>query len=209
VHDRRINGTAKTFGNQGWLYMRAMTWWDHETESIWSQPIGTALSGPLRGTRLTLLPAALVPWHTWRQEHPSTLVLDEPGVGLFRARPHDEFVIGIALAPHAKAYRYRDAAAQGVINDAVGPHPLLVYADPSTRRVQTLLRRIRDRTLTFVMREGRLVDEATGSVWDPVRGIALSGPLRGEALRIVPHNSSFDWAWRDFYPHSEIYTPSP
>jgi len=207
VHDRRIAGTARVFGNQGWLYMRAMTWWDHETRSIWSQPIGTALVGPLRGTRLPLLPSALVPWETWWQEYPDTLVLDEPAFALFRETPRDDFVIGIALGPHAKAYRFRDAARAGVINDAVGPHPVLVYADARSRRVQTFLRRLREQTLTFTRRGGRLVDERTGSTWDPVTGIALEGPLRGEVLRVVPHNSSFDWAWLDFYPHTEIYAP--
>lgn len=207
MHDRRIQGTARVFGNQGWLYMRAMTWWDHETRSIWSQPIGTALAGPLRGIQLRLLPSALVPWDTWRAEHPGTLVLDEPAFALFRERPHDNFVIGIALGEHAKAYRYRDAAQARVINDTVGPHPVLVYTDPQTRRVQTFVRRLRNQTLTFALRGGRLVDEPTGSVWDPVTGVAQDGPLRSEALHMVPHTSAFDWAWLDFSPHSAIYAP--
>jgi hypothetical protein len=94
-----------------------------------------------------------------------------------------------------------------VINDAVGPHPVLVYADPATRRVQTFLRALRDRTLTFALRGDVLVDQESGSTWDPTRGLSLTGPLRGEALRVVPHNSSFDWAWLDFYPQSEFYSP--
>ena len=57
VHDRRIDGEAQIFGNQGALFMRAMTWWDHKTESIWSQPWGMAIDGPLEGTRLKLIPA--------------------------------------------------------------------------------------------------------------------------------------------------------
>ena len=64
-----------TFGNQGALYMRAMTWWDHKTESIWSQPLGTALEGPLEGTELTLIPASIIPWETWLDTHPETTVV--------------------------------------------------------------------------------------------------------------------------------------
>ena len=188
--------------------MRAMTWWDHGTGSIWSQPLGKALIGPLRGTQLQSIPAALVPWASWRAEHPSTLVLeDEYGLKFFREGPRDDFVIGIALGAHAKAYHYRDAAKARVINDAIGPHPVLVYADPATRRVQTFLRSLPGRTLTFTLRGDVLMDRETGSTWDPVRGLGLTGPLRGEALRVVPHNPSFDWAWLDFYPTSEIYTP--
>lgn len=208
MHDRRIKGTARVFGNQGWLYMRAMTWWDHETDSVWSQPIGTALIGPLRGTQLKQVPAALVPWASWRTEHPSTLVLvADSGLLLFRELPQDNFVIGIALGNFAKAYYYRDVARARVINDAVGQHPVVLYADPSTRRVQTLLRTFRDRTLTFSLRDGKLVDQETGSTWDPLRGLALTRPFRAEALRIVPHNSSYDWAWKDFYPRSAFYSP--
>jgi hypothetical protein len=209
VHDRRINGRAVVFGNQGWLYMRAMTWWDHDTGSIWSQPLGRAMAGPLRGVRLPLLPSALVPWASWRAENPDTLVLaDDTGLGLgFRESPRDDFVIGITLGEHARAYRYPDVARVGVINDAVGPYPVLVYANPSTRRVQTFLRTLGQRTLTFAPGEAGLVDAQTGSTWDPLRGIATAGPLRGQALRVLPHNSSFDWAWIDFYPHSTFYTP--
>lgn len=118
VHDRRIDGSARVFGNQAWLYMRAMTWWDRETGSIWSHPIGTALTGPLRGTKLRLLPSALVTWETRRAEHPKTLVLDEHSFALFRARPHDNFVIGIVLGEHVKALRGR------ILTSRTTPHSI-------------------------------------------------------------------------------------
>ena len=41
--------------------MNAMTWFDHETNSIWSQPWGMAISGPLKGTRLDVFPFSLHP----------------------------------------------------------------------------------------------------------------------------------------------------
>ncbi len=187
--------------------MRAMTWWDHETNSIWSQPIGTAILGPLRGTKLAQIPAALVPWASWRSEHPATAVLvDGPRFAFFRERPQDNFVIGITLGDHAKAYYFRDVARLRVINDQVGPHPVVIYADPWTRRVQTFLRTVRNQTLTFSLRDGRLVDRETGSSWDALSGVSLEGSLHGEVLRIIPHNSSFDWAWRDFYPRSAFYS---
>jgi hypothetical protein len=208
VHDRRIEGTARVFGNQGWLYMRAMTWWDHETGSIWSQPIGTALIGPLRGRKLSALPATLVPWSTWRAEHPTTRVLDESGFAFFRETPRDDFVIGIALGEHARAYQYRDAARARLINDWVGPQAVLVYTEAKTRRVQTFLRQVRGQVLMFTLRGGQVLDTQTGSVWDLVRGISTRGSLRGEILQAIPHNSSYDWAWRDFYPQTTFYKPT-
>ena len=47
------------FGNEGGLFMNAMTWWDWESQSVWSQ--GAAIDGELTGTRLALLSYELVP----------------------------------------------------------------------------------------------------------------------------------------------------
>ncbi len=98
MHDRRLNGETLTFGNQGALFMSAMTWWDHETESIWSQPWGSAIGGDLEGESLTLLPAEVVPWSTWLASHPDTTVLaDERGrdatIYYPAVQPRDGFVI--------------------------------------------------------------------------------------------------------------------
>jgi hypothetical protein len=76
VQDRRIDGKVHTFGNYGALYMRAMTWFDHETDSIWSQPTGTALDGDCAGVRLEMIPVTVMPWATCKKVHPKTLVLD-------------------------------------------------------------------------------------------------------------------------------------
>ena len=65
VHDRRINGVPHTFGNYSTLYRNAMTWFDHETKSLWSQPTGTALEGQYEGIRLNMLAAQVLPWATW------------------------------------------------------------------------------------------------------------------------------------------------
>ena len=44
--------------------MNAMTSWDWESQSVWSQQWGAAIDGELTGIRLTLLPYELVPWQT-------------------------------------------------------------------------------------------------------------------------------------------------
>ena len=63
-------------GNYSTLYKRAMTWWDHNTRSVWSQPWGTAIAGLLEGVALT--PSSVSPWSTWLAEHPeTTLVADD------------------------------------------------------------------------------------------------------------------------------------
>jgi len=207
VHDRRIDGETVTFGNAGALFMRAMTWYDHKTQSIWSQPWGRAIIGPLKGVQLFLIPSQVTTWGSWKQEHPETLAMinDVDRVGLRRQGFSENFVIGLILAEQSKAYYFRDAAAQGVINDRLGDFPIVVWAAGDI--FHAYIRQVGERTLTFRAEGEALVDEETGSTWDVARGLAVDGPLKGEVLQSVPGSTAYDWAWRDFYPDSEFYTP--
>ena len=107
VHDRRIDGETFTFGNAGGLFMNAMTWYDHETDSIWSQPWGRSIRGDLRGIELFLLPSQITTWGSWKAEHPDTLAMTNGvGGGLFNFRQKfdPDFVIGLLLANKATPY---------------------------------------------------------------------------------------------------------
>jgi hypothetical protein len=53
--------------------------YDRETESEWKQSLGTAIAGPLEGTELTVLPAAMTTLRAFRAEHPDGEVLAAPG----------------------------------------------------------------------------------------------------------------------------------
>ena len=187
--------------------MRAMTWWDHETESVWSQPWGAAIEGPLQGTRLEMIPASVIPWGTWLSEHPGSLLLDAGGGGRFRSREEfrSNYVIGISLGDFARGYPFPLASRAGAINDTLGPFPLLVLASLQTKAVHAYIRTVDDQDLEFTYEDGVLTDQQTNSTWDPVRGIATDGPLRGQVLQRVPYMSSFDWAWNDFFPHTDFW----
>lgn len=207
VHDRRIDGETHVFGNAGRLFMRAMTWYDHRTESIWSQPWGRAIEGELIGTELFLLPSQLTTWGSWRAEHPNTLAMTN-GLSRFRfGGPgfNENFVIGLALGDAARAYYYSDVAATTVVNDQVGETPVLLWAGDDN--FHAYAREVAGETLTFREENGRIIDEQTNSTWDVSRGLATAGPLQGQALQPLPTLSSFDWAWQDFYPDGDFYTP--
>jgi hypothetical protein len=207
VHDRRIDGVTHTFGNAGSLFMNAMSWYDHETGSIWSQPWGRAIQGEYKGVQLNLLPFQLTTWATWRKAHPDTLVMinDVDRLGLGRQGFRTNFVIGLVLGQSAKAYYYEDALEARVINDTLGDIPILLWT--SDEIFYAYVREMDGEVLTFRVEGDSLVDDKTNSTWDPIRGLATSGPLQGEGLRAVPSLSSFDWAWRDFYPDSAFYIP--
>ena len=186
--------------------MNAMTWYDHETDSIWSQPWGRAIRGPLRGVELFLLPSQLTTWGSWLAEHPETAAMTTGvGGGLFdiRQRFNPDFVIGLILAEQPKAYYYRDVEAAGLVNDKIGEIPVFVWA--ADNNFHAYVRQAGDQVLTFELQGDRVVDSQTGSTWDISRGLAVEGPLKGEGLQPVPSSSSYDWAWLDFYPESPIY----
>jgi hypothetical protein len=206
VHDRRIDGETQVFGNAGALFMNAMTWYDHETETIWSQPWGRAIIGPLKGVELFLLPSQITTWANWKAEHPYTLAMIND-VDRFGARQRfdPDFVIGLLIADDAKAFYYRDVAQVGVVNEMLGDIPVFVWAGDNN--FHAYIRRVGDQDLTFQLDGQTLVDAETGSTWDLTRGLATSGPLKGESLQPVPSSSSYDWAWLDFYPETEFFEP--
>jgi hypothetical protein len=184
-----------------------MTFWDHETGSIWSQPTGRAIEGVLKGVELFLLPSTLTTWSSWLEKHPQSQLMTNNlyQIPRWSQRFDPKFVIGLVLGDEARAYYYDDVAAQGIINDDLGPTPLLVWADDT--EIVVFSRQVDQGSLTFLYEENLLTDLETGSTWDPARGLAIDGPLQGTALRQLPTLSSFDWAWADFYPHSGFYNP--
>jgi hypothetical protein len=79
VADRRVGGEVLDFGISGLLLNSNLLMYDRQEDignsSLWSQLGAQAISGPMTGSRLRLLPAALASWGDWRAVHPDTLVL--------------------------------------------------------------------------------------------------------------------------------------
>jgi hypothetical protein len=204
VHDRRIDGRTATFGNASKLYKNAMTWWDHDTHSIWSQPNGRAIEGDLAGVELFLLPSELTTWSNWIGKHPDTLLMTTD-LDRLGGRPQyfdPNHVIGLVLGGRARAYRYGDLVARTLVNDFLGDIPILVWA--SEDEAAAFCRLVKKRELTFRLVDGFIRDEQTESTWDLHRGLAIDGPLRGTALRQIPSLTCYDWAWDQFFPQSSI-----
>lgn len=184
-----------------------MTWYDHTTFSVWSQPWGRALTGELQGTQLQLLPFSLVPWSTWQADHPDTLALRVSGRFYPTQIGNDNFGIGVAIGDDVVIYPYEIASDAIVINDRLGNIPLLVHVNPETRNIHVFVRQLSDGTeLTFTGDAETLRDDRTDSVWDATRGLATEGELLSESIREIPYVSSFIDSWFDFYPASILYT---
>jgi len=186
--------------------MNAMTWYDHETQSIWSQPWGRALEGTYKGVELFLLPSQITTWSSWKAEYPHTLAMTSDLERVVARQQFDsDFVIGLVLDDTAKAFYYQDVARKTVVNDFLGELPVLIWA--ADNNYHAFVRQVEDQMLSFEDRNGELIDTETGSTWDLSRGLATEGSLKGQSLQAIPSLSSYDWAWRDFYPGTEFYQP--
>jgi hypothetical protein len=75
VFASNVGEGALVFGVSGLLYNSDVLLFDRNSESLWSQILGEAVSGPLKGAPLPQLPARHTSWAAWRAEHPETLVL--------------------------------------------------------------------------------------------------------------------------------------
>ena len=186
-----INGQRRSFGVSGLLYNSDVLLYDRGTESLWSQLLMEAVSGPMRGTRLTFIPTTHTTWADWRKRHPDTLVLStetgysrnyqrDPYMGYERSdqtffpvpgaskRFHaKEFVIGIAVDGAVKAYPFSELArAQTPFQDTLGGQPVTIEYDDEHR---------------------------TGRVLDTT----------GQEL---PSVMAYWFAWSAFYPDTAVYS---
>ncbi len=155
VFSATVAGKSSSFGVSGLLYNSDVLLYDRETESLWSQIMQEAVSGPLIGTRLQHLPASHTTWQDWRQRHPETLVLSTdtgfrrdynrtPYVGYEQSeqiwfpvanrddRYHaKELVIGLELNGEHKAYPFVELARHdNQFSDQVGGQSVRVEFDP-------------------------------------------------------------------------------
>ena len=204
-----MNGKTLTFGVSGMLWNHSLVMYDPETGSLWSHILGEAMHGPLKGKELEQVPSVMTDWQTWRKQHPnSTVVTLSRTSREYRRefyRQPERFVLAIVEEGKAKAWSFDRLRGNPVVNDLVGDRPVvIVYAEASvTARMYD--RRIGQRLLTFRNHDGKLVDNETGSTWDPLIGRALAGPLAGKYLQALPAIVSYKHVWYQFHPDSESY----
>ena len=206
VHRRQIDGTDIVFGNQGALWGNAMTWWDHDTGSVWSQPIGEAILGPRKGERIELLPSSLTLWGAWKEEHPQTVALDvSAGFDWFSL---SQMALVIDFGTDVAAYPVPMLRDVGVVNDVVARVEVAVLIDPTDdQRWAVFSRRLDDAIVELSIVDGEVVDMASGTRFDPIRGIGRGGDLDGEILDLLPAFTSFPKDVPTFWPEARFWQP--
>lgn len=165
----QAGGRARHFGVSGLLYNSDVLLYDRETESLWSQLLAKAVTGPERGVRLRALPLSHTTWSAWRQQHPDTLVLSratgfardyerDPYDGYYSSgrlffpvtahskRYHPkERVLGLTLMGKSKAYPYSELAkTSGEVADRVGGLSVRVHFDKQAQSARAFDRKGRE-----------------------------------------------------------------
>lgn len=191
VFAARSGGRPLTFGVSGLLYNSDVLFYDHQSDSLWSQLLRQAVTGPEAGAQLEMLAVSHTTWADWRARHPETRVLsretgyardydrnpyggydrDErlffPVANVSRRYHPKEQVLGVSLGGLHKAYPFSELAAQG------------------SARIDDVLA---GRRLTVT--------------WDDVHRTARV--FDGEGTEI-PAVTAFWFAWYGFHPETGIY----
>ena len=200
VHSRNIElkGEKVTleFGHEGVLYKKSFIMYDKRTDSKWNHSTGLAMAGKLVGTELKILPSRMMRWKSWKRIYPNTQVLAREGRGGFMGayvadRYASELGLSVGQGPTAKLYPFDILLEKPVVNDVLGPYPILVVMDPLNKQAMAFSRRVSDRVLTFkAVKSGDnaiplMRDQETGSVWNRVSGRAIEGPLKGAEVLLM------------------------
>ena len=226
MYARTVQGQTLSFGVSGMLWRENLIMYDRQTDSWWAQATGRAIAGKLKGATLTLVSSNMMRWRDWVRLHPETVVLSKTANGRTRGTSdnyesyHGNSNIGVtgrlgfkretlAAKTRVVGFRFADRAYAvdlgvltpgGVMISTVAGERFVIAATPDGSAARVF----RARAHVFASQtEGgvtRLVDTATGSVWNGFEGRATSGRLSGETLDEVPVTLSYWFAWRAFFP---------
>jgi len=159
--EAKIRGEGKSFGVSGLLYNSDVLMYDRETESLWSQLMTQAVTGPLKGTRLRIISTANTTWKDWKTRYPDTQLLspetgyrrdysrtpytgyDESKTLFFPVANFDssyhpkEKVIGLEINGKFKAYPFSELEKSGTeISDLFNKVKVKILYDRESKTAQ-------------------------------------------------------------------------
>ena len=129
-----------------------------------------------------------------------------------------ERVLAAIVNNEAVAYPFSLLATWGVVNDTVGGETVVAFWQAGDQEqgngveegqhvgmAVLFYRTVEGQTLTFMLREGSIVDEETGSHWT-IFGKAIQGPLKNTRLEQVNSSAYYWFAWINTYPETRLFT---
>ena len=167
--------------------------YDHQTESLWSQMMEKAVSGPMVGSDLKIVPSYRTTWHNWKTRFPDTSVLSED-TGFkrnYNLDPYERYYrVGTIIFPVGDIRR--DLAAKttvlGIkINGQTRAYPLEDLKSMSGG----IRERIGETTIHIDIDSNGQVADVTDADGQP-----------------VDHLFAYWFAWQAFHPETTVYRKS-
>lgn len=237
AYDASMSGLNLIFDAEGRIYDGNSVLIDRNSGSLWLQETGMAFEGPLIGRGLPMLPVFWTRWDAAKKVFPNAQVLAKPGghraygrdpYGSYRRRDsyyyNDKLIYPVEHTDkrfHRKTpmlcLEYGGALValdiayvkkKGAVNFFAGPNALLAVHDRQLDVVRVFNRQVWAEPFLFVQRQGKLMDIATRSTWNPVTGVATAGNLKGASMEQVFGCYSMWFAWYSANPET-LVIPGP
>src|SRR4051812_20796328 len=217
VFEPIVGGQHETFRLVGMDTFNAM-FEDSRTGSWWRQATGTAVAGPLKGTRLIEVTSAQLTLRQFFALHPNALVMqpdptfasEYDSEGRFergesrrdltrtdRGSWNDKsWVVGIERGAASKAYDWNELKRRRVVNDRVGRTPLVLALSEDGQGFVAFERPADVSAFTVA---GNVL-AANGRSYD-FSGRDLDG--RSPGLTRIPASQEFWHSWLSFHPATQ------
>ena len=123
----------------------------------------------------------------------------------------NELILGLVSNQRSRAYPIKTIAQEKLINDSLGELEILVAFGPPSELGIIFNRVLDGQSLIFEPMPtphngvAQMQDQQTGTIWEALTGLAVSGPLAGKQLELLSSEYSFWFAWSKVHPETEVY----
>lgn len=201
---------------------------DEETGTYWQQISGAAVSGPLAGKQLTLVHSDELTWALWKAENPKGTALNDIAAFIPQYSKKDwdvrmrkaptvlsyagngltprDLMLGIHAFGATRAFLYDNVLKAKLVEDRVGPEPIILVVGPDEQSVRVFQRRITGVSAIpefYRVSPDLFMDDATGSSWN-FQGCAVSGKSQGICLARVEVIKDYWFDWRHYNPDTTV-----
>ena len=180
-----------TFGVSGLLYNSDVLFYDRQTGSLWSQMMAKAITGPLKGVSMPVIPASHTTWRGWLKRHPDTEVLsrDTGHRRNYRESPYRAYKRrGSLMYPvnaENRAYRNKELTLGVTIGEVSKAYPFEELSKLSSNSITDVV-------------NGELVTIEWSEEDQSARILSQEGDE-------IPTVIGYWFAWFAFHPDTEIF----
>ncbi len=229
VYKRELDGEELNFSVDPKVYNNNALLIDNQTESLWLQMRGMAISGDKIGAQLELYPSTIISWIDWKELYPHGEVLStstgydrdytkHPYTSYDTAKtiffPLNEinehlsskwWVSGVELESGTMAFSQTILKGRGVVNEDVNGTKITAFYDNENDQVRIYSPILNGQELTFSydFENGVIIDDQSASMWTN-QGVAISGEFKGSKLERIASQNSFWFCWYAIHPDTML-----